>query len=107
MTAKKKPAKKQAAKPVVKLIDGQYKIKQLFRLKPDAAEVLERYAKTNHCKTLNGSLEGLLSSFNAMVITNNWQREEISKLKDELFDARDIINNFQTVINATLKFKID
>lgn len=107
MTAKKKPAKKQPAKPVIKLIDGQYKIKQLFRLKPQAAEVLERYAKTNHCKTLNGSLEGLLNSFDSMVTTNEWQRDEISKLKNQLFDAKDIIENFKIVISATLKFKTD
>ena len=107
MTVKKKPTKKQAAKPAIKLIDGQYKIKQLFRLKPQAAEVLERYAKTNHCKTLNGSLEGLLSSFDSMLTTNEWQREEISKLKNQLFDAKEIIENLKNAINGALKFELD
>ena len=107
MTAKKKPVKKQSAKIPIKLIDGQYKIKQLFRLKPEEAEVLERYGHTNHCKTLNGSLEGLLSSFDAMVGANSIQRDEIFTLKNNLREASEILFDLRSVLFRMQKFKID
>lgn len=104
---KKQNLKKPSKKAAVKLIDGQYKIKQLIRLKPKEAEILEKYQKVFDEKTINGTIERLLSNFDQVYMRNEDRGKELNTLYQKVRSHESLTSQLRSGLKLLLQDPVE